>query len=61
MLQASTRNSNVGYGIVNVNDRIKLNYGNDYGLHFTSIYGRGTTVDIWLPVINNNNPEDYRS
>jgi two-component system, sensor histidine kinase YesM len=52
MLQTSVKESNIGYGIMNVNDRIKLNFGENFGLHFSSVYGQGTTVDIWLPVIN---------
>ena len=52
MLKTSAKNANIGYGVVNVNDRIKLNFGDSYGLHFTSVLGQGTTVDIWLPVLN---------
>lgn len=33
-----------GIGLFNVNERIKLNYGNDYGLHVTSTIDKGTTV-----------------
>ncbi|MBZ4646837.1 MAG: multi-sensor signal transduction histidine kinase [Clostridia bacterium] len=41
---------NLGYGIFNVNERIRLTFGPDYGLNFNSIYGKGTTVEIWLPI-----------
>ena len=40
-----------GYGLKNINQRIKLLYGESYGLSFTSNYGFGTTVEITLPVI----------
>lgn len=36
-------------GIHNVNNRIKLHYGEDYGLHFESILGQGTTATIKIP------------
>jgi two-component system sensor histidine kinase YesM len=40
-----------GIGVQNVNRRIKLHFGDPFGLHFESELGRGTTVNIWLPVI----------
>lgn len=39
-----------GYGVKNVNERIKLRYGENYGIHIASIFGGGTTVRILLPV-----------
>lgn len=36
-------------GIYNVNARIKLNYGEAYGLNIDSRYGEGTTATILLP------------
>lgn len=38
-----------GYGIKNVNERIKLRYGKEYGVSITSIYCAGTAVCILLP------------
>jgi two-component system sensor histidine kinase YesM len=38
-------------GICNVNQRIKLQYGNDYGVTIDSAQGEGTQVTIKLPVI----------
>ncbi len=37
-------------GVRNVNNRIKLYYGEEYGLHFESISGKGTTVTIKIPL-----------
>ncbi len=37
------------YGLYNVNERIRLDYGDEYGLSITSSYGEGTTVTIRLP------------
>lgn len=41
-----------GYGLKNINKRIKLLYGDNYGLSFKSIYNYGTTVTITIPAIN---------
>ncbi|TGY44082.1 HAMP domain-containing protein [Clostridium sartagoforme] len=38
-----------GIGIKNVNDRIKLIYGNDYGIEIKSELGKGTEIIILLP------------
>ncbi|WP_429472390.1 cache domain-containing sensor histidine kinase [Neobacillus sp. B4I6] len=40
-----------GYGMLNVNERIKLSFGNDYGLIVHSIENNGTTVEIWHPIV----------
>lgn len=40
-----------GYGIINVNHRIKLFYGNEYGLTCKSSLGEGTTVYITIPAL----------
>ncbi|MGO4107823.1 sensor histidine kinase [Paenibacillus sp. YAF4_2] len=39
-----------GYGIRNVDDRIKLRYGDEYGIEIGSVFGGGTTVRILLPI-----------
>lgn len=38
-----------GYGVYNVNMRIKLTYGKEYGLKYESKVGIGTRVEIILP------------
>ena len=38
-------------GIVNVNQRIKLRFGDKYGVKITSIYGKGTRVEIRMPLV----------
>lgn len=38
-----------GYGIRNIDERIKLYYGKDYGLSFESGLGKGTVVTIRFP------------
>ena len=39
-----------GFGLANVNARIRLNYGKEYGLSIDSTYGAGTKVSMILPV-----------
>ncbi|CAH1231102.1 hypothetical protein PAECIP111891_06802 [Paenibacillus allorhizoplanae] len=48
-----------GIGIANVNDRIRLNYGESYGLQIKSELGVGTEVNVTLPLFSNN--PDQRS
>ena len=43
------RRSNIG--LYNINRRIKLNYGEQYGLEVLSTYGEGTMVRVTFPVI----------
>ena len=40
----------IGFGLLNVNKRIKLYYGRQYGLSVSSEYGRGTCVGIVIPL-----------
>ncbi len=37
------------YGLFNVNERIKLKFGDKYGITITSIYGKGTWVKVLIP------------
>lgn len=39
-----------GYGLQNVNERIQLRYGQEYGIEIGSVFGAGTTVRILLPI-----------
>jgi len=38
-----------GYGIINVNKRVKIQYGQEYGVSITSELGVGTRVEILVP------------
>jgi two-component system sensor histidine kinase YesM len=40
-----------GFGIFNVNERIRLSFGKEYGLIYTSVYEEGTKVELWHPLI----------
>ena len=39
-----------GFGIYNVNERIQLAYGSEYGVTVRSTVGKGTNVKITLPL-----------
>jgi two-component system sensor histidine kinase YesM len=38
-----------GYGLANINRRIRLQYGEEFGLEFSSQYGEGTSVRVRIP------------
>lgn len=42
------------YGLYNVNERIRLNFGEEYGISIESTYTEGTTVSIILPCVEEN-------
>lgn len=44
-----------GIGIKNVHERIKLLYGSPYGIDMTSTLGKGTKVQVHLPIIKSKN------
>lgn len=40
-----------GYGIKNINERVKLYYGDQYGILYKSEVNKGTTVEIKIPAV----------
>lgn len=40
-----------GFGIFNVNERIRLSVGKEYGLVYSSVYQEGTKVEVWHPLL----------
>ncbi|MEK0316159.1 cache domain-containing sensor histidine kinase [Cohnella sp. 56] len=44
----------VGYGLLNVHNRLRLFFGNSYGISIESEIGEGTVVTLRLPKFNNN-------
>ncbi len=50
-LEGRKNDQNAIYGMYNVNERIKLSFGDEYGLFISSIYGEGTTATVKLPKI----------
>lgn len=51
LLLKNVGNSNRGLGIKNVNDRLKLYFGEQYGITFLSEKGEGTTVIVKQPFV----------
>lgn len=51
LINSNEKGNEIGYGIFNVNARIKLIYGEEYGLTYKSIYGEGTVVELKHPII----------
>lgn len=40
-----------GFGLANVNERIRMNFGTEYGMQITSVRGKGTRVEIVIPAV----------
>lgn len=52
LLKGRSKGEGTGYGMFNVNERIKLMFGNEYGVRIHSQYGKGTEVILRHPLIN---------
>lgn len=50
-LESELKSTEEGYGLKNVDIRVKLNYGEQYGVSLVSIYGEGTCVRVRIPQI----------
>ena len=50
-LRKELDNYEEGYGLKNVDNRVKLTYGETYGVEIDSSYGVGTTVQVFIPQI----------
>ena len=50
--------SSGGYAVRNVDERLKLNFNNNYTLDFVSNSGTGTRVDIIIPLITSESTEN---
>lgn len=48
-IRGNTPNSEVGFGLYNVNERIRLKFGDGYGINIISKYEEGTTSEVILP------------
>lgn len=47
-------------GLYNVNRRIKIFYGEEYGIQFDAVENIGSSVTVTIPVINDQNFEEYK-
>lgn len=59
--QRSPEKSGASIGMTNVDHRIRLNYGNDYGLEIESTPEIGTTVTLRLPAVCNEEETRHES
>lgn len=57
MVRGERQDSEVssGFGLFNVNQRLQLNYGAEYGLDIDSVYEEGTLATVVIPVMENKN------
>lgn len=53
-----SHSSGHGYGVWNINERLKLTYGEKYGLSYSSEYSKGTKVTIKIPALLEDAEED---
>ncbi len=51
LLSDDNSSNNKGYGSKNTNDRIKLFYGEQFGLSYSSELNKGTTVKLQIPAV----------
>ena len=51
ILPSDIKKSSKGYGVKNINFRLKLYYGEKYGVTYQSSLGQGTTVEILIPAL----------
>lgn len=52
LVEVSSNKKHSGIAIQNINSRIRICFGDEYGLHYRSIQGEGTDVTIVLPLVN---------
>ncbi|MNZ39770.1 Sensor histidine kinase YehU [compost metagenome] len=58
-LPLQQRTSGTGIGLVNIDKRIKMKYGSDYGLQVDSTLGKGTVITITFPPTLLNKDDDH--
>ena len=51
----------VQIALVNVNNRIHLIFGDEYGMHVYSVPGEGTDVEITIPILTDDRQVKNRS
>ncbi len=52
ILPDDMQKSSKGYGVKNINFRLRLYYGDDYGVRYESVEGEGTTVFVRIPALS---------
>lgn len=54
VLKGNQKSTGTGYGMFNVNERIKLMFGDEYGIQIKSEYKQGTEIILKYPLIHIN-------
>ena len=49
-----------GFGLANVNERIRMNFGAEYGMTIDSEKGKGTCVEIVIPAVPYEQTEEMK-
>lgn len=57
VLEGRSKGKGVGYGMFNVDERIKLMFGNKYGVNIKSEYGIGTEIILRHPIITDDSAD----
>lgn len=52
LLSGDKRKNHSGIAVSNVNARIKITFGEEYGIHYRSMENAGTDAEIFIPVID---------
>ncbi len=50
-IQKPCKDTESGFGLANVNERIRMNFGMEYGITIQSAKGEGTTVQVIIPAL----------
>ncbi|MBR3636209.1 MAG: two-component sensor histidine kinase, partial [Lachnospiraceae bacterium] len=56
-ISGNNNDSGKGFGLANVNERIKMHFGKEYGMQIESQKGSGTTVKVVIPAIKKTETE----
>lgn len=59
-IQRPCKETERGFGLANVNERIRMYFGKDYGLRLRSQKDRGTVVEIVIPAVKEENRLEKR-
>ena len=57
-LNKPAKDTDTGFGMANVNERIKMKFGDRYGICIESELGSGTTVSVVIPAIAYDHDEE---
>ena len=48
-IQRPCKETEKGFGLANVNERIRMNFSKEYGMQIDSVKGEGTLVTVVIP------------